>query len=162
MIAMSLRDAAYHVVHDYPGGASSLAPRLGKSSTYLSSEVAGTGTAKLGLLDAETITYLTGDLRILSAFATNAGQMLVPLPLAGDLPNDDCMLRLADSAKGFGDLCKEVASDLADGNITDNELTRIDRECGALIAKLHALRGSLAKRNLAGKAAYLNRAEQGA
>lgn len=152
---MNLRDAAYHVVHDYPGGASSLAPRLGKSATYLSSEVAGTGTAKLGLLDAETITHLTGDLRILAAFAGNAGQMLVPLPLSGTLPQDDCMLRLADSAKGFGELCKEVAGDLADGDISDNELIRIDRECGQLIASLHALRGSLATRNQAGKAARL-------
>lgn len=148
---MNLRDAAYHVVHDYPGGASSLAPRLGKSVTYLSSEVAGTGTAKLGLLDAETITLLTGDLRILEAYATNAGQMLVPLPLVGEFANDDCMLRLADSAREFGDFCREVAGDLADGQISDNELGRIDKECGLLIASVHALRESLARRNQAGK-----------
>lgn len=144
---MNLLDAAYNVVHDYKGGAASLAPRLGKASTYLSAEVSATGTAKLGLVDAEKITHLTGDLRILVAFATNAGQMLVPLPQAGDLPKDDCMLRLADSAKEFGELCAEVAGDLADGEVNDNELTRIDRECGQLIASVHALRESLALRN---------------
>lgn len=154
---MNLLDAAYNVVHDYKGGAASLAPRLGKGSTYLSAEVSATGTAKLGLVDAEKITHLTGDLRILVAFATNAGQMLVPLPQPGALVQDDCMLRLADSAKEFGELCSEVASDLSDGDINDNELARIDRECGQLIASVHALRESLAVRNETGKAKRASR-----
>ncbi|HEY5582568.1 MAG TPA: phage regulatory CII family protein, partial [Rhodoferax sp.] len=125
---MNLLDAAYNTVHDYPGGAQSLAPRLGKSGTYLSAEVAATGTAKLGLLDAEKITQLTGDLRILEAFATNCGQMLVPLPQELELTADDCMLRLALSTKEYAAFCIEVASDLADGKINDNELGRITKE----------------------------------
>jgi len=148
---MSLRDAAFNVVHDYPGGSVSLAPRLGKSHASLSHELTATGTAKLGLLDAEKITILTGDLRILEAFATDCGQMLVPLPDATVLMDDDCMLRLADTARAFGELCKEVGGDLADGKINDNELKRIDRESGELIASLHALRESLARRNAEGK-----------
>lgn len=148
---MHLRDVAYNVVHDYPGGAPSLAPRLGKNATTLAHELNGTGVAKLGLMDAEKITHLAGDLRILEAFATNCGQMLVPLPEALAVADDDCMLRLADTAREFGELCKEVAGDLADGSISDNELDRIDRECGQLIASLHALRESLAARNAQGK-----------
>jgi hypothetical protein len=144
---MHLRDVAYNVVHDYPGGAASLAPRLAKNATTLCHELSGTGVAKLGLLDAEKITHLAGDLRILEAFATNCGQMLVPLPESIGVADDDCMLRLADTAREFGELCKEVAGDLADGSISDNELSRIDRECGHLIASLHALRESLARRN---------------
>lgn len=66
---------------------------------------------------------------------------------------DDCMLRLADTAREFGDLCKEVGGDLVDGKISDNELRRIDKECGELIASLHALRESLARRNADGKRA---------
>lgn len=155
---MNLLDAAYNVVHDYPGGADSLAPRLVKRGTYLSAEVSATGTAKLGLLDAEKITQLTGDLRILQAFNTNCGQMMVPLPQAVDLDTDDCMLRLAASAKEFGDFCTEVASDLSDGKITDNELGRIDKECGELIASVHALREALQKRNQVGKCEHLNQA----
>jgi len=149
---MNLLDAAYNVVHDYPGGSQSLAPRLGKSATTLSHEVSATGTAKLGLLDAEKITDLTGDLRILTAFATNAGQMLVPLPPATDLFSDDCMLRLGDAAREFGELCREVGTDLADGSISDNELDRVDTVSGKLIASLHALREALAAHNKADKA----------
>jgi hypothetical protein len=148
---MSLRDAAFNTVHDYPGGSVSLAPRLGKSSTSLSHELTGTGTAKLGLLDAEKIIMLTGDLRILVAMATDCGQMLVPLPPATTLFDDDCMLRLADTAREFGELCKEVGSDLVDGKISDNELKRIDRECSELVSSLHALRESLARRNIESK-----------
>ena len=144
---MHLRDVAYNVVQDYPGGAASLAPRIGKNATTLCHELNGTGVAKLGLLDAEKITHLAGDMRILEAFATNCGQMLVPLPESVSVADDDCMLRLGDTAREFGDLCKEVAGDLADGRINDNELARIDRECGELIASLHALRESLARRN---------------
>lgn len=148
---MDLRDVAANVVHDYPGGAPSLAPRVGKNATTLAHEVNGTGAAKLGLLDAEKITLRTGDLRILQAFALNCGQMLVPLPEVEGADIDDCMIRLANTAREFGDLCTEVAGDLADGAISDNELSRIDRECGELISSLRILREALARRNLAGK-----------
>ena len=146
---MNLLDSAYNVVHDYAGGAQSLAPRMGKSPTTLAHEVSGQGSAKLGLLDAAKITHLTGDLRILAAFAANAGQMLVPLPHAFNLESEDCMLRMADTAKEFSELCREVAVDLLDGDVNDNEMGCIDKECGQLIASVHALRESLAARNAA-------------
>lgn len=147
----TLLDSAYNVVQDYPGGAASLAPRMGKGVSTLSHETTARGTAKLGLVDAEKITQLTGDLRILHAFAANCGQMLVPLPDAMAVEGDDCMLRLADSAREFGGLCAEVAGDLADGSISDNELNRIDKACGQLIASLHSMRESVARRNHEGK-----------
>lgn len=150
---MDLRDVAANVVHDYPGGAPSLAPRVGMNATTLAHEVNGTGSAKLGLLAAEKITQRSGDLRILEAFAMNCGQMVVPLPDALNEAGDDCMLKLADTAREFGEFCREVGGDLADGKISDNELERIDRECGQLIASLHAVREALARRNLAGKPA---------
>ncbi len=148
---MDLRDIAANVVHDYPGGAPSLAPRVGKNATTLAHELNGTGTAKLGLLDAEKITLRTGDLRIVEAFALNCGHLLVPLPMADDSHPDDCMKRLAATARDFGELCTEVAGDLEDGAISDNELARIDRECGQLMSSLRTLREALARRNQAGK-----------
>ncbi|MES2685526.1 MAG: phage regulatory CII family protein [Pseudomonadota bacterium] len=151
---MNLRDAAYNVVHDYPGGSESLAPRVGKNATTLSHEVNGTGGAKLGLETAEKITQLSGDLRILQAFALNCGQMLLPLPGVEHTQQDDCMLKLAGTAHDFGKLCTEVAGDLADGKITDNELARIDHECGRLIASLHSMRQALAQRNQDSKPAH--------
>ena len=150
---LDLRDVAFNVVHDYDGGAPSLAPRINKNPTTLAHELNGTGAAKLGLLDAEKITLRTHDLRILEAFAGNCGQMLVPLPETIQLHTDDCMLKLAGSAREFGELCKEVAEDLADGSISDNELARIDRDTGDLIASLYSLREALTARNQVGKPA---------
>jgi hypothetical protein len=150
-VIMDLRDVAANVVHDYPGGSPSLAPRIGKNATTLAHELNGTGAAKLGLLDAEKITLRTGDLRILEAFALNCGHMLIQLPTDMGDNVDDCMARLAATAREFGDLCTEVSTDLADGSISDNELARIDRECGQLMASLRPLREALARRNHQGK-----------
>lgn len=148
---MNLLDAAYHVVSDYPGGAHSLAPRMGKAMSTLSHELTSSGTAKLGLMDAEKITTLTGDLRILAAFAANCGQMIVPLPHVPHADAEDCMKRLAATVNEFSQLMGEVSASLADGSISDNEMERIDRESGELIASLHHLREALSARNLAGK-----------
>lgn len=148
---MNLLDAAYNVVHDYPGGAQSLAPRMGKSATSLSHEVTATGTAKLGLLDAAKITQLTGNPLILEVFAMINGKMLLPLPDAALVAGDECLLRLADTAREFGELCKEIGADLADNVISDNELDRINRDGGELIASIYALLQSLERRNREGK-----------
>lgn len=151
---MRLRDAAFNLVQDYPGGAESLAPRFGKNATTLSHEVKGTGTAKLGLEDSERMTIMSGDLRILASFAHNCGQMLVPLPEALEHAGDDCMMRLADTAREFAELCREVSADLADGTISDNELARINKEVGRMNGCLHALQKAVAVRNLEGKPAH--------
>jgi hypothetical protein len=148
---MNLLDAAYNLVRRYPGGAESLGPRLSKSPTTLNHEVLGTGGAKLGLLTAQAMTDMSGDLAILSAWATDAGQMLVPLPVLQTGERDDCMVRMAAMAEEFGRLCTEVAGDLGDGQISDNELRRIDKESGQMIAAIHALREALARRNAACK-----------
>lgn len=143
---MNLLDAAYLVVHDYPGGPASLAPRMGKSPTTLAHEVSRQGAAKFGLLDAEKVTDISGDLRILAVFAANVGQMVVPLPDAA-LVGGDCMMHLADTARDYGELCREVADDLRDGKISDNELRRIDAKAAEMIASVHSMRQSLAALN---------------
>lgn len=149
-MSRTILDAAYHVVHDYPGGAVSLAPRLNKSSTTLSHEVTATGTAKLGLLDAVKITGFSGDLRILQAWAMHAGQMLLPLPDQDGGP-DECLNHVSSSAKEFAELVSEVAFDLSDGSISDNEMQRIEHEAGELFAAVHGLLKALRERNQAGK-----------
>jgi hypothetical protein len=77
---MKTIDAAYNVVHDYPGGALALAPRLGKHASSLNNEVnppanpvPGAPTPKFGIVDAIKITHLTGDVRIVAAFNEECG-----------------------------------------------------------------------------------------
>jgi hypothetical protein len=152
-MAMSILDAMRQVVKSYPGRVEAMAQRMGKNPTTLRHEVSGAPGYKLGAEDLVEMTNFAQEakqdnaLLALSRLAENCGQMLVPLPLANPVADDDCMLRLADSAREFGELCKEVAGDLADGKITNTELTRIDRECGELIASVYAMREAVARRN---------------
>ncbi len=151
----AILDAAYNVAHDYPGGAESLAPRLGKLGTSLCHELTATGSAKLGLTDAVKITDFTGDLRILQAWATHAGQMLVALPALLDDRAQDALLRsLPVMAKKFSDVITEVTDDLADGDISDNDLARIERVAGELVATIHHMLQVARERNQAAKPAH--------
>lgn len=157
-MAISILDAARQLAKTFPGRYEALAQRMNKNPSSLRHEIAGAPGYKLGAEDLEDMTNLALEVKqdnaliILATMASNCGQMLVPLPTALLEAGDDCLKRMGDSAREFGELCTEVATDLGDGKISDNELARIDRECSELIASLHALREALAKRNAAGKA----------
>lgn len=142
-------DAAFHLVHDYPGGSVSLAPRINKSVTTLSHEVKGTGTAKLALDDAVKLTCLTGDWRILNAFAGVCGGLVLPMPAIQ--PGMDTFHGLAEAAREFGEFVASVADAAADGRVTGNELARVDRELSELLARGQAIRATLAAIHEAGK-----------
>lgn len=152
---MNVLDAAYHTVHDYPGGAAALALRLGKSCSSLSHEVkppAGS-TAKHGLLDAVKIMQLAGDYRVLHAIAAQCGGMFVPLPeLAEESP---CAHGVARVAREFADVMGEVASSMADAVVSDNELARIERAWGELLQAGQGMLAHIAALNEAGKPAPL-------
>jgi hypothetical protein len=150
----AIRDAAYNVVHDYPGGAVSLAPRLGKSSTSLSHEVNGTGTAKLGLEDAVKITSLSGDRRILNAFAAECECMVLPLPNADDV-DSDVMRQVAILAQNFSELISGTLDANADGKITGNELATIESLWSKLVVQGQALVRELRIQHAAGKPPHM-------
>lgn len=152
---MNVIDAAYNVVHDYAGGAESLAPRIGKNATTLSHEVARVGTAKLGLETAVKVTLMSGDLRILAAFATECGQMLLPLPQSLLVAESDCMKRLAEVLRDSGEVVRETVAGLEDGVVTDNERKRIEQDCAALISSISALMAAVDARHLAARHARM-------
>ena len=134
-MSMNILDAAYHVVHDYPGGAHSLGPRMGKNPNTLNHEVAGDGTAKFGLADAVKASQMARDYRILHAFAEECGHMCVPLPTLEGTAN--CALEaLAKTSQQFATLCTEVCSSTADGVISDNELQAVERARADLLTRL--------------------------
>lgn len=147
---MSLTDVAYHVVHDYPGSVASLAPRLDKSPTQLSHEVSKTGAAKLGLETAAHITDMTGDDRILIAWAARRGYMLLPAPDAVELGGDRVMEALSRFLSESADVVQEVSASLADGTVNRNELDRLRHELGESMAAQQALLLEVERRYLAG------------
>lgn len=148
---MQLLDAAYHTVHDYPGGAPSLAPRMGKSPHTLNHEVTGNGSAKLGLVDAAKVCQLTGDYRILYAFADSCGHACVPLPTDTAAEPGAVLEQLARASGEFADLCYEVIQSANDGSISDNELDRISSERLDLMGALARLGEAVQALNQSGK-----------
>lgn len=144
MTPPDLRAAAYNVVADYPGGATALGPLIGKAASTLSHEVdLRYPGAKLGLHDAAKITAITGDLRIVEAFCAAAGGRFQPLPGSPNAASPDHpanpLEALGTMAHEFGQLLGEASTALADGHVTPNELARIQREAGDLLAALGQL-----------------------
>ena len=130
---MDVLTAAYHLVADYPGGATALAPQLGKAAGSLSHEVnRNSPHAKLGLVDAVKLTVLSGDTRIVAAFAAEAGGLFIPGVPAGS-SDTDTMEALGRLAKEFSDLVGLTTTAMADRRVTSNELDRLEREAGELV-----------------------------
>jgi hypothetical protein len=141
---MKTIDAAYHVVHDYPGGALALAPRLGKHASSLNNEVnpptdraPGAPMPKLGIVDAIKITELTRDARIVAAFNGECGYC-APLPLPHSSTCDGSVRELLDrgaelSGKIASLFC-EFQKDIADGEVTPAELEAFESSALTMIA----------------------------
>jgi hypothetical protein len=144
----TLLDEAYHVVHGYPGGARSLAPRLRKSEAQLCHEVSGTGAAKFGLVDAANITSLSGDLRILNAFAAHCGCMVLPMPHSDG--SSDVLHQVAATSRDFANLVAHIVDAEADHAITGNELAEAERLWGVLVSQGQAVIGLLRAQHEAG------------
>ena len=147
---MSPIDAARLVVRDYPGGAASLAPRIGKAACTLSHEVsANFKSAKLGLEDAVTISVLADDRRILNAFADELSCMVIPLPR---LDQEGCTLAaISAKAQKFASYLQEVTAASADGVITDNEMQRVNAAYADLVVTGQQLQALMLARNQASK-----------
>lgn len=127
--------AAYFVAHEYQhGGAAALARMLNKDQSTLARELRGDPGSKLGLETAVHLTVLTKDPRILSAFASMAGYMLVPLPSAASTAaGAESMEHLARMATEFGDVARVFSQSMADGVVSDNELADMRHEVGQLM-----------------------------
>lgn len=122
---MNVADAAYSVVHDYPGGANSLAPRMGMSAAVLNSKVnPNTSTHHLTLAEAVKVAVLTNDNRHFEAAAQEIGCLLMQAPCAEDeAASDMAVLELVSKVwAGQGDLGNVISRALSDGVVTKREL----------------------------------------
>ena len=135
--SMNILLSAFHVVHDYPGGAVALGPMLGKNPATLSHEVNPNCVgAKMGLEDAVKLSVLTQDRRIATAFAAQVGCMLMPLP---DMPRAGTSFEaLAGMAREFAELVATVTEAAADGRVSPNELRRVEAEAAQLVVSVQS------------------------
>lgn len=76
----SIDDAICQVVHDFPGGAVKLAPRVNMNAGTLQNKAnPGIETHQLSVKEAVAIQSATGDVRILQAEALTLGYCCIPL-----------------------------------------------------------------------------------
>lgn len=137
---MNVADAAYAVVHGYPGGSESLAPRLGMSAAILRNKVNPNNcTHHLTLAEADRLTGITGDLRIAHALAGAHGAVLMPMGDAADATDMAVLEVIAALWSRSGALGTEVHSALADNVLTGVELERIRSAAYALQAQVLGL-----------------------
>lgn len=143
---MNVLDAAYWTGRDYPGGIEALARRIGHGN--LSDELnPHRHSAKLGLATAVDMQAFSGDYRILHAMAA-ALRHYPPLPMPDAIQADTpCLATLSRLAHEFSSLVGEVSGDLADGKVTNNELTEVLRRWHALVSCGQTLVQQLAAMN---------------
>ena len=148
---MDVNTSAFLVGHDYKGGVLALAPLIGKNPSTFNAELAGVGTAKLGLNDALKMSVYTRDFRILDAFAASCGRMTLPLPEMLEMENSNCMRALADAARDFTKLVADVCFSLTDDVVSDNELALAENNMGRLIASGQAVLAAMTVLNKTNK-----------
>lgn len=138
---MHVLDAASNTVDQYPGGAESLAPRVGMSAGILRNKVnPNCATNHLTLAEADRIMQVTDDLQMLQALAAGHSCAVVPLgDAAGQEPVMTMLLRLGVAE---GEFTRTLHDALADGVITGNEMAAIGN---ASLAEQKALIGLVAR-----------------
>ncbi|WP_180061090.1 phage regulatory CII family protein [Acinetobacter sp. YH12124] len=138
---MNIIDAAYHTVHDYPGGATALAPRLGiKSPAVLNSKVnPNTDTHHITLVEAIKIMTITNDYRILQSMNAHLGKVAIDLPQIPECRDTALTDLVLSFGMQGGDVYTLFKTMMADGRITRGEAVDLSK----VIHKLHEILAEL-------------------
>lgn len=128
---MNTVDAAYHTVHDYPGGSESLGPRVGISAAVLRNKInrAPQKDGKrhhLTLEEAVRITDFTDDNRILQAWARQRGFLLVKAPEGASECDMSMLEKVAAFMVASGLFGKEIYDSLSDSRVDQSEVCRVE------------------------------------
>lgn len=137
---MNVADAAHMCVHSYPGGSESLAPRLGMSAAVLRNKVnTNNSTHHLTLAEADRMIGITGDMHILHALAAAHCQVVVPMADAEGACDMAVLEAISSLWSRNGDLGSAVHEALADGRLTQGELSKIRSAAYAVQQRMASL-----------------------
>lgn len=131
---MNINDALYHAVHDYDGGVSALAGRMGvAASTLYSMANPNERSHDWPLPRALQVLSFTGDQRVIQALCEQAGGVFVPV-VASSGPMPDVAARMLKLSAEFGDVAREVNDSVRDKHLTPRERDRVATQLYELIA----------------------------
>jgi len=122
---MNTIDAAYHTVHDYPGGSESLGPRIGMSAAVLRNKVNPHNTTHhLTYAEAQRIVAITDDVRMLQSWAHAQGFLLTKAP-----QGSECDMAVLEQVVKLGvvngQYLQTIHDALVDGRIDEHEIETI-------------------------------------
>lgn len=141
---MHIADAAYAVVHDYPGGAESLAPRLGMSAAVLRNKVNPNNTTHhVTLAEAVRLSQITGNRGLIDAFAAELGLVVIELPAPENCADGEILELMAQTWETNGDIGKEVNRTFADSRVEAHEVAKIKDRVFKHIRTLFGLVGRI-------------------
>jgi len=103
----------------------------------------GEGRMDLKARQVAPLTNGSGDFLLLEAIAEAAHSMVLPCPRPVNAPGHEALTEIANAAKEQSDVIREMASAIADGKVSEEELARIDRELVEAQAQLSKARGLL-------------------
>jgi len=122
-------DALFHLVHDYPGGAPALAPRMQlAASTLLSMANPNTTSHEWPLKRFAQAMVFAKDVRPLEAMCAEFGGVFVSLGPLNDVAPARVLKQAQRLAKEFGDVPVKLAAILKDGSVKPRELEQLRRE----------------------------------
>lgn len=127
---MNVTDAAYHTVHDYPGGADSLAPRAGISSGQMLRNKVNPNQEghHLTLAEAGRIVGITQDRRIPDAFAGLVGCVLINVAEFNGVSDMALLETYTKLMSELGVFSEAFHKALRDGRITQKEIAELQQK----------------------------------
>ncbi|MCM2537688.1 phage regulatory CII family protein [Burkholderia glumae] len=148
---MNILDAAHKVIHGYPGGCESLAPRLGMAPQVLRNKAnPNTESHHLTLMNVVVATELTDDDLILKTWARERGYLLVKMPTAESCSDGEVVELMAKTWETNGDIGREVNKTLEDGRVEAHEVAKIERSAwdhfSAVVGLVGRIRGMVEPR----------------
>lgn len=124
-----IEDAAYRVVHDYPGGAVKLASQLAMNAGTLSNKVnPGCEGHHLSVREALAIQHATRDFRIIQAEAQLLDGIFLHFGHIPRVSDTELLTAYARWHEDIGETAKAIAEALADGKISRTEINRVRKE----------------------------------
>ena len=123
---MNSTAAAYATVHDYKGGSESLGPLVGISPAVLRNKVnPNNDTHHLTFAEARRIADMTGDFRMLQAWAHEAGFLLVKAPEGANECDMSVLESVMETGVAHGQFMQSIHAALADGRVDAQEVEAI-------------------------------------
>jgi hypothetical protein len=145
---MDITRALHRAVHNHPAGTAALAAQMGMSRHTLTHKCSPTDlTAHCSPEEAAMIMEITGDHGPLQAMADRLGYICLSR-MACDEATDG---ELVAAVREFGEFLHASSSGMADGQVSDNELGRIEAEASDAISRINQLVAKARAINQAGK-----------